>query len=135
MFCYNVYIMSEKNKNIPVEYQGSTERVRLTRRGKVAGFVAATGLAAAAAVGGVQAIEGSNQPAKMVQIEAPGSGTAWDFAREIRDKDASLREVSSLIADQADKQGYPGVEPGEIYTLPDDLISEESEQQYTPDKQ
>lgn len=47
MFCYNVYIMSETSKNIPVEYRESNNRIKLTRRGKAA--VAAGGIVLAGA--------------------------------------------------------------------------------------
>ncbi len=70
----------------------------------------------------------------MVEVVAPDNMTAWELAQLSKDKDADLRKVAYKISEQADSQGYPGVDAGELFVLPDEYVSEEAERQYAPEE-
>lgn len=106
--------------------------IRVTKRGKRVAVAVGTLILSVGA--GIFATGGDSDadssPARMIQIQAPDNGTAWDLAKEIKTPDSSLREVSDIISKQADAQGYQGVDYGEVYELPASVVSKEAADQY-----
>lgn len=120
--------------NKPTEFTGEKPDVRLTRRGKFVVRAAGVGLAGLGLLAGGSAIAENSEKTNdnMVQIVAPDDIPAWNLAAEVKSDYVSQREVSDIISKQADDQGYPGVEQGEVYTLSDEFVSEEAEKELAP---
>lgn len=123
-------------KNIEVTDTSSPKQEVKIRWGRVLATSAAVGTVAIAFMGeGVSANNDKDtQKPDVVQIESPGSMTPWELAQDVKDEDADLREVAGAIQEQADSMGDKGVDAYEVFTLPDEYISEEAERQYAPEE-
>lgn len=121
-----------------VEAPRTRVKVRLGRASLALAAATTVIGAGAASLGDWDASARPDQATKndgMVQIESPDSMTPWELAQDVKDKDADLREVASAIQEQADSQGYQGVDAGELFVLPDEFVSEEAEKLYAPEEE
>ncbi len=138
--------MSEANKHNP-----NISKPKLTSRGKAAAFALTAALGASAGIGGHMEFQhissdmklqsqlsdanalasykrGEIDPSKAIVIKVTDAdnGTPDGYAISIKNKNSVTSDLSSEIRPQADGQGYPGVEPGELYVVNRDLLSEQA---------
>lgn len=69
-------------------------------------------------------------PSKVVLLRADESGMAWDLADKIATPGGATESVAWYeISPQADGQGDPGVQAGEVYVVARSLVDESAAQQ------
>ena len=63
-------------------------------------------------------------PEGSVVIESDQHGTAWDYSSDVAAEDG-FDDLVDIVSDQANAQGVPGVEQGEVYVVPADAVNPE----------